>query len=307
MPYLIGLLLFASVSLAAAELLRPRARSRIATRAQGDDAARASDRTAGSPTARFVRPFVARWGRRISRVLPQNLVAAVDRMLVMADQPWSLAGFLFVWAASGLTSIVLFYYVGVQSVGLTLLQAVIMGAVLVPMGFVTPYAYLRHRVNRRHKAIIRAMPDAMDLLVTCMEAGLSIDAAFAMVAEKTTGPLADAITSYLRAVGFGRSRREALQEVAMRTGVAELMGIAHAVNQSEQLGSTVGDVLRVYADDLRVQRRQRAEAAAQRAPVLMTLPLVTCFLPAIGAVVLVPSVLNLLRFVGGNGGLLGGP
>jgi tight adherence protein C len=74
------------------------------------------------------------------------------------------------------------------------------------------------------------------------------------------------------------------------------------VNQSEQLGSTVGDVLRVYADDLRVARRQRAEAAAQRAPVLMTIPLVTCFLPAIGAVVLVPSVLNLIKFVGGVGG-----
>lgn len=307
MPYLIGLLLFASVSLLARELLRPRSNA-VARRAlAGEQGAQASDRTAGSPIARVVRPFVARWGRRISAVLPQNLVRGVDRMLVMADQPWSLPGFLFVWALCGLTSLALFYYVGMKSVDLTFLQAVIWGSLFIPAGFVLPYAYLRNRVNRRHKAVVRALPDAMDLLVTCIEAGLSIDAAFAMVAEKTTGPLADAITSYLRAVGFGRSRREALQEVALRTGVPELMGIAHAVNQSEQLGSTVGDVLRVYADDLRVQRRQRAEAAAQRAPVLMTLPLVTCFLPAIGAVVLVPSVLNLIRFVGGGSGPLGGP
>ncbi|MFN8637967.1 MAG: type II secretion system F family protein [Dehalococcoidia bacterium] len=234
MPYLIGLLLFVSVALFARELLRPRT-NRIARRALNEDGARASDRTLGSPVARILRPFVARWGQRISTILPQNLVAAVDRMLMMADRPWSLGGFLFVWAVSGIASILLFYYVGVKSVELTPLQAVVWGAFFIPIGFVTPYAYLRNRVNRRHKAIVRAMPDAMDLLVTCIEAGLSIDAAFAMVAEKTTGPLAQALTAYLRAVGFGRARREALQEVAERTGVPELLGIAR-VSQSEQQG-----------------------------------------------------------------------
>jgi tight adherence protein C len=173
---------------------------------------------------------------------------------------------------------------------------------------VLPYAYLRNKMKRRQKLIVRALPDAMDLLVTSIEAGLGIDAAFALVAEKTSGPLSDTISTYLRAVGFGRSRREALQEVADSTGVAQLMGIAYAVNQSEQLGTTLGDVLRVQADDLRVARRQRAESAAQRAPVLMTIPLVACFLPAMGAVVLVPSILNLIRFVTGGGeGGLGGP
>lgn len=220
-------------------------------------------------------------------------------MLVMSDQPWSLPAFLFTWAASILVSIAFTFLLVARAVDLTGLQTVVWAALFVPLGALLPYGYLRSKVKRRQKAIVRSLPDAMDLLVTTIEAGLGVDAAFALVAEKTMGPLADVLSGYLRAVGFGRSRRDALQDVAARSGVAQLMGIAHAVAQSEQLGSTVGDVLRVYADDLRVARRQRAEAAAHRAPVLMTIPLVTCFLPAIGAVVLVPSVLNLAKFVGG--------
>lgn len=302
MPVLIGVLLFASVSLVAYELLRPRSNTIVRRiREAVDGTASAAERTHGSAVSRVAGPFVARWGRRISRVLPPNLVRSVDRMLVMSDQPWSLPAFLFAWAASILVSVLFFYGVVTRTVDLTALQTLVWAALFLPAGGLLPYAYLRSKVMRRQKAIVRALPDAMDLLVTTVEAGLGVDAAFALVAEKTTGPLADVLSGYLRAIGFGRSRRQALQDVAERAGVQQLMGIAHAVNQAEQLGSTVGDVLRVYADDLRVARRQRAESAAQRAPVLMTIPLVTCFLPAIAAVVLVPSILNMAKFIGGVG------
>lgn len=306
MPLLIGLLSFVSVSLLVYEVMRPRS-NRIVRRAGGasNGDVSAADRTRGSIGQRLIKPFVLKWGHRLSLLLPQNFVRGIDRMLVQAAQPWSLAGFLFVWAVSMGLSVGLWYYF-VLGAGLTLGQSLLWGALIVPVGAVLPYAYLRNKVRRRQKLIVRALPDAMDLLVTSIEAGLGIDAAFALVAEKTSGPLSDTISTYLRAVGFGRSRREALQEAADSTGVAQLMGIAYAVNQSEQLGTTLGDVLRVQADDLRVARRQRAESAAQRAPVLMTIPLVTCFLPAMGAVVLVPSILNLVRFVSGSGGL-GGP
>ena len=307
MPLLIGLLSFISVSLFAYALLRPRS-DVVARRASGMSESRvsASDRTRGSAFQRLVKPSIMKWGHRLSLLLPQNFVGGIDHMLVMAAQPWSLAGFLFVWAVSVGLSFGLFYYFVVVSADLTLGQSVLWGALIVPIGVVLPYAYLRNKVKRRQKLIVRALPDAMDLLVTSIEAGLGIDSAFALVAHKTSGPLSDTISTYLRAVGFGRSRREALQEATESTGVAQLMGIAYAVNQAEQLGTTLGDVLRVQAEDLRIARRQRAESAAQRAPVLMTIPLVTCFLPAMGAVVLVPSILNLIHFVGGTGGL-GGP
>ena len=303
MPLLVGLLVFTSVSLVAYQAMRPRSNT-VARRAGGaDPAVSASDRTRGGIGQRLFKPFALRWGHRISLLLPQNFVRGVDRMLVQSAQPWSLAGFLFIWAASAGLCFGLFYYVAISSAA-SPGQSLLLGALILPIGSVLPYALLRNKVKRRQKLIVRSLPDAMDLLVTSVEAGLGIDAAFALVAEKTSGPLSETVTTYLRAVGFGRSRREALQEAADNTGVTQLMSIAYAVNQAEQLGTTLGDVLRVQAEDLRIARRQRAETAAQRAPVLMTIPLVSCFLPAMGAVVLVPSVLNLINFVGGG---LGGP
>jgi tight adherence protein C len=157
-------------------------------------------------------------------------------------------------------------------------------------------------VKNRQKAITRSLPDSLDLLVTGVEAGLGVDAAFAMVTEKTGGPLAEAFTSYLRQVGLGRPRRDAFADIAERTGVMDLIRVAAAIAQAEQMGATLGDVLRVQAEDLRTLRRQRAEEAAQRAPVLMTIPMSLCFLPAMGAVVIVPSILNVMDFLHGMRG-----
>src|SRR5438094_9390699 len=131
-----------------------------------------------------------------------------------------------------------------------------------------PYALLRRRANGRRKAITRALPDALDLLTTGVEAGLGVDAAFVMVTEKTGGPLSETFSNYLRQVGLGRSRRDALTDVADRSGVQDLIRVAASVAQAEQMGAVLGDVLRVQAEDLRLLRRQRAQERAQRAPVL---------------------------------------
>src|SRR5690606_32122903 len=120
--------------------------------------------------------------------------------------------------------------------------------------------------------------------------------------EKTEGPLSDTFALYLRQVGLGRARQDALLYVAERSGVPDLIGIAHSVNQGDELGTPLGDVLRRQAEELRLARRQRAQVAAQRAPVLMTIPLALCFLPAMVAVVIVPSIMNLINFVGDLGG-----
>lgn len=300
MPYLIGLLSFLAVALATYEVFRPRTnRAVLRASGQGVREVRAVDRTGGNMVRRVLAPFIARWGHRIASLLPQNVVRGVNRMLIMANEPWSLPGFLFAWVITLALGVGVFYYLVAVSPDITAVQVVVLALMTIPTAAIAPYALLRHKVKRRQNAILRALPDAMDLLVTSIEAGLGIDAAFALVVEKTSGAIAETLGMYLRAVGFGRSRRDALEDMAQRTGVPELIGIAHAVNQAEQLGSTLGDILRVQAEDLRVARRQRAEAAAQRAPVLMTIPLVTCFLPAIGAVVLVPSILNLIKFTAG--------
>jgi tight adherence protein C len=105
----------------------------------------------------------------------------------------------------------------------------------------------------------------------------------------------------LRQASLGRSRAEALVSVAEKTGVQDFITLAAAINQGEELGTSLGDVLRRQAEDLRALRAQRAREQAQKMPVWMTIPLVFCFLPAMGAVIVVPSILNLIDFATGLG------
>ena len=119
--------------------------------------------------------------------------------------------------------------------------------------------------------------------------------------ERTSGPISQTFGHYLREVGLGRPRRDALAAAADRTGVDDLIRISAAVAQAEDMGTTLGDVLRTQAEELRLVRRQRAQEAAQRAPVWMTIPLIFCFLPAMGAVIVIPSVLNFLNLLGALG------
>jgi len=242
-----------------------------------------------------------RLGRLAARLLPQNFVRGIEQKLIQANEPWPLAGFLGAWAASALFGLLLVTWIAVNVSDITLLRLFAICVAILPMFAMLPYMVLRRKVINRQRAILRALPDALDLLVTCVEAGMGVDSAFVTVVEKSEGPLADTFSQYLREAGLGISRRQALMRVSERTGVPQLIGLAAAVSQGEELGTPISDVLRVQADELRRDRQERAQTAAQRAPVLMTIPLVLCFMPAMGAVVVVPSVLNLVRFVGSLG------
>jgi len=297
---LIGLLSFCAVFIAVLGVMAPR--RQLLRRRIGIDhrpAVASERRLEGGFLRRNMGPFTKSAGRRLASFLPHNLIRTVERQLMMANEPWSLYGFLAVWALVAMGALLFTLYVGASS-SMSATQVVSLGAFLVMLGVMLPYVMLRRRVRGRQKAITQGLPDALDLLVTCVEAGVGVDAAFVMVTEKTEGPIAETFSLYLRQVGLGRARREALMYVAERTGVHDLVVLAASVAQGEELGTTLSDVLRSQAEDLRVARRQRAEVAAQRAPVLMTIPLVLCFMPAMAAVVVVPSVLNLLNFLDGS-------
>ena len=253
----------------------------------------------GSVLRRVIGPLVGRAGSLVARLVPHNAVRRIDHLLVMAGQPVSLPVYLAFWAGTVLFGGLFLFEVVLSRPDLPHLQLFGISLFVLFFAGYTPYMILMSRVRRRQKSIVRALPDALDLLVTCMEAGLGMDAAFAKVTEKTSGPLAEAFTLYLRQVGLGRARRDALAYVAERTGVPDLVRLAAAVVQAEAMGTTMGDVMRAQAEDLRLARRDRAREAAHKAPVLMTIPMVLCFLPAMGVVVIVPSMLNLVRFLGG--------
>jgi tight adherence protein C len=212
----------------------------------------------------------------------------------------SLPTFLGFWAASVAVGIAACAFFVLRTERVSTPMWIVLAIVLAVFTY-APHFSVRRRARRRQKRVIRSLPDTLDLLVTGIEAGLGVDAAIAMVTERTTGPLADALTLYLRQVGLGQGRGAALEYVSARSGAPDLIRLSKSITQAEVMGSTLGDVLRAQAEELRVVRRQRAQEAAQKAPVKMTIPLVLFFLPAMGLVVLVPSLLNLVRFITGLG------
>jgi tight adherence protein C len=246
-------------------------------------------------------PIATKMGSQMARLLPQNAVRRLDHKLTMAGEPVSTPVYLAFWGGMVLFGGFMVAYIAILRPEISSLQMLAIGIPILGLTAGAPYLMLNRRVRNRQQSIVKALPDALDLLVTCMEAGLGVDAAFAEVTQKTSGLLSEAFALYLRQVGLGRSRRVALNYVAERTGVDELIRLATAVTQAESMGTSLGDVIRTQAEDLRIARRQKAEKAAQRAPVLMTIPLVVCFLPAMGVVIITPSILNLMRFMGGVG------
>ena len=301
---LIALLIFGSVALVTFESMRPKIdpiRRRIRTADRGAEEPALSSRVEGSVFQRLISPGFSRLGRLLASLLPTHWIRSIDHLLVMADRPWSLPSFLAVWLFSIFGGGFLALYISL-SASLSGPQLFMIVLFTVSFGAMVPYGRLRSKAGYRRKAILRALPDAMDLLVTSVEAGMGVDAAFGLVADKSEGPLSDTFALYLKQIGLGRPRREALLYVAEQAGVADLIEIAHNINQGEDLGTPISDVLRRQSEELRAQRRQRAQIAAQKAPVKMTIPLALCFLPAMAAVVVVPSMLNLMRFIGTLGG-----
>jgi tight adherence protein C len=158
---------------------------------------------------------------------------------------------------------------------------------------VVPLYWLRIRVAARKRAILKALPDAVDLVVTTVEAGMSIDGALAEVGSETGGPLGDELRLAVRETALGRSRREALLRVVDRTDVPDLRTFIQSIVQAEQTGIPVGQVLRTQADQLRLKKRQRAEAEAQRAPIKMIVVLVTMVLPSMLIMVMGPALIRM--------------
>jgi tight adherence protein C len=160
-------------------------------------------------------------------------------------------------------------------------------------GFFLPDVMLYNAGLKRQQQLALTLPDAIDLLTICVEAGLGFDAALAQVARNVKGPLAAEFARVLQEMQIGKSRGEAMRALAERTTSPELRAFVSALTQSTELGIPVANVLREQAREMRVRRRQRAEAQAQRIPVKITFPLIGCLFPALFVVVLGAGVIQL--------------
>jgi tight adherence protein C len=174
-------------------------------------------------------------------------------------------------------------------------MGVIIGAVLGALGFVGLEFWLSRRAGARQRAILRAVPDTLDLLTISVRAGLGFDSSLAKVVEKTKGPLSDEFGRALAEIRVGRARRDALRDVLERTNVPALSTFIGAIIQAEQLGVPIAKVLQVQSEQLRIERRQRAEEMAAKAPIKMLLPLVGCIFPSMFIVILGPALILIIR------------
>lgn len=171
------------------------------------------------------------------------------------------------------------------------------------LGFAFPQLWLRGRINNRQKEIRKAMPDALDLLTICVEAGLGFDAAMSKVSEKWENQLSLAFARAIREIQLGKARRDALRDMADRIGLAEMTSFVAAVIQSESLGVSMAKVLRIQSDQMRLKRRQFAEELAHQAPIKMLLPMVSLIFPTIMIILMVPAMFQIMDVFGGGGGL----
>jgi len=165
-----------------------------------------------------------------------------------------------------------------------------LGAVI---GFFLPDLLLYNSGQRRQQQIPVILPDSLDMLTICVEAGLGFDASLAQVARNTKGPVAAEFSRVLQEMQIGKSRTEALRAMADRTTVPELQAFVSALVQSSEMGIPIAHVLREQAKEMRIRRRQRAEELAQKVPVKITFPLIFCLFPALMVVILGPGVIEI--------------
>lgn len=165
-------------------------------------------------------------------------------------------------------------------------------------GLYLPSVFIAAKADRRQREIINGFPDALDLMLVCVEAGLGLDAAFARVGMEmvTSHPkLAEQFGAVVLELRAGRSHEDALRRMADRAGAEEIRAFATLLIQSSKLGSSIAQTLRVYAAEMRERRRMRAEEKAHRLPVLLSLPLVGCMLPVMIGVLMLPAIIRVIR------------
>jgi tight adherence protein C len=226
-----------------------------------------------------------------ARLSPASARPSLQRRLDVAGNPerWTpdrvlaakALGLVILGAVGGL--------LGLRHAGLVVLT----GGVGAAAGFFLPDLLLYNAGLKRQQRLALSLPEGLDLLTICVEAGLGFDAALAQVARNLNGPLAGELARVLQEMQIGKSRSEAMRSMADRTNVPELRTFVSALTQSAELGIPVASVLREQAKEMRVRRRQRAEAQAQKVPVKITFPLIGCLLPALFVVVLGAGIIEI--------------
>jgi tight adherence protein C len=281
------------------ETLTQPARERLALRRRASSYGRIAvlrDPARERFTVRVVTPLKEWLAARVLRAVPRTSIESVADKLLAAGLGGKVSakGFL---AAKGAIAI------GGAAVGLLfgagsgVLAGILAALTVAGIGFMTPDILVGGRAKRRREQIRAELPDALDLLAVSVEAGLGFDGAITKVTENLEGALTEEFALALNEMRIGESRQDALKKLADRTGTPELASFTRAIIQADQLGISLGRVLRVQATDTRLRRQAAAEERAMKTPIKMLFPTVAFIFPAMFLVILGPALLNLMKIL----------
>ena len=244
---------------------------------------------------RVIMPVMRRLGEISTRFTPQHVLETTRKRLEMAGNPGRMdaSTFLILHFVAAVFLGGLIFAISLFSKTFTLPIKLLLVLVFTVLGYFLPDLLIRSKINGRQKQVRKAMPDALDLLTICVEAGLGFDAAMSKVHEKWDNELSLAFGRVIREIQLGKLRRDALRDMAERIGLAEMTSFIAAVVQSEMLGVSMAKVLRIQSDQMRVRRRQYAEEQAHKAPIKMIFPMGLLIFPALMIVLLTPAFLRL--------------
>ena len=306
-PIVIGLavVLFAVVALIVVSMMRP-----AQTDVIGDRLSQFTERTMTLDELELQQPFSQRVLLPLMRTLlgqigkygPKQSAERLRLSIQQAGNPANLTPVMFSGMRMALFILLLVIAGAVTfGQGMPASKALMYTAVGGVLGYLLPGMWLGQQIKKRKHNITKALPDALDLLTISVEAGLAFDLALTRVADKWDNELSKEFKRALTDTRLGRSRRDALKDMAQRTGVDDVQTFVAAIIQAEQLGVSIGKILRIQSDQMRIRRRQRAEEAAHKAPILMLIPMAFLIFPSLFVVILGPAVPKLMTSLGGLG------
>lgn len=248
---------------------------------------------------RFIKPILTGMTGALARYMPAAGTETLEKRLLEAGRPWNLSPrelLAVKYVLSGMGALILIE-LG-KLLGQSAIQSAVMAFAGCIAGWMLPDVVINYKIRQRKGQVEKNLPDVLDLITVCVEAGLGFDAALAKVVEKSGGVLADELYQVLQEIRMGKPRREALREMAERVAVDDLSNFVGSIIMAEQLGVSIGNVLRLQSKESRQKRRQHVEETAMKAPVKMLIPMVMFIFPAVFIVLLGPAAIQIMRVFG---------
>ena len=302
LPILFAVLLVAGIAVIAVGVSRNRQVDVI-----GDRLNQFTERAASLEDLELQQPFFQRVIVPMSKSLlvalgkygPKQSAERLKVSIQQAGSPGNITPLMFSGLRIVLAAVLFIVFGFVTLRTMDFLQAMLYTMFGVVIGYLLPGIWLGQQIKKRKYNIVKSLPDALDLLTIAVEAGLAFDSGIQRVAEKWDNELSREFRRVLADMRLGRARRDSLKDLATRTGVEDVQTFTAAIIQADQLGVSMSKILRIQSDQMRIRRRQRAEEAAQKAPVKMLFPMVFLIFPALFVVILGPAVPRIMTGLGG--------